>query len=372
MRIFGTALLAAWTLLHLYVFGRAWSVPAIRRRVPRAAFFGGAAALWATFALSRLVGHGAGGRAAAWLELIGLTAMITLFLCAVALLAVDIVTVFGLLLRPRVAALRGWAIVAGGVLASVALVQGTRAPVVSRHEVQMRGLPAALDGTVLVALSDLHLGSLLDGEWLAARIAQVAAEKPDIVVLLGDLVEGHGDAEAEILSKFAGLPARLGVWAVTGNHERFRSRGGPLRRVLEQAGVRVLHDRWAEAAPGLIVAGVDDLTARRRAGEGGDPVTTSLAGRPPGATVLLSHTPWESATAARAGVGLMLSGHTHGGQVWPFGHLVRRSYPLLAGRYVVGGMTVLVTRGAGTWGPRMRLWRPAEILRVTLRSQDAR
>jgi predicted MPP superfamily phosphohydrolase len=368
MRFFGSALLVAWTLLHLYVFGRAWTVPAIRRRVPRVVLLGGALALWASFVFSRFAGHATGGLFAARLELFGLSALAVLFLLAVALLAVDLVTGFGLLLRRRVYALRGWALVAGGVLASVALVQGLRPPVVSRHEVPLRGLPAALDGTVIVALSDLHLGSLLDGEWLAARIAQIAAEKPDLVFLLGDLVEGHAETEGDLLQAFARIRAPLGVWAVTGNHEHFGNGGGAGRRALELAGVRVLHDRWAEAAPGLVVAGVDDLTSRRRAGQGGDPIGAALAGRPAGATVLLSHSPWGAETAARDGVGLMLSGHTHGGQIWPFGYLVRLSYPLLAGRYEVGGMTVIVSRGAGTWGPRMRLWRPGEIMRVTLRA----
>jgi len=72
--------------------------------------------------------------------------------------------------------------------------------------------------------------------------------------------------------------------------------------------------------------------------------------------------------AARDGVGLMLSGHTHAGQIWPFGYFTRMQYPLLEGRYEVGGMTVIVCRGTGTWGPRMRLFRPSEMLRVTLRS----
>lgn len=368
MRFFGAALLVAWTLLQLYVFGRAWSVPAIRRRVPRSAFLGGAIALWATFVFSRFAGRDAGGMFAVGLELFGLSALTVLFLLAVALLAVDLVTGFGLLLRRHVRALRGWALVAGGVLASIALVQGLRPPAVSRHEVRLRGLPAALDGTVIVALSDLHLGSLLDGNWLAARIDQIAAQQPDIVFLLGDLVEGHGAGEGDLLQLFARIGAPLGVWAVTGNHEHFGNGDGAGRRGLEQAGVHVLHDRWAEAAPGLIVAGVDDLTSRRRAGKRGDPIGASVSGRPAGATVLLSHSPWEADTAARAGIGLMLSGHTHGGQVWPFGYLVRLSYPLLAGRYEVGGMTVLVSRGAGTWGPRMRLWRRGEILRVTIRA----
>ena len=88
-----------------------------------------------------------------------------------------------------------------------------------------------------------------------------------------------------------------------------------------------------------------------------------------GATVFLSHTPWRAEEAAGAGAGLMLSGHTHGGQIWPFGYLVKNRYPLFAGRYEVNRMTVIVCRGAGAWGPRMRLWHPGEILLVTLRSK---
>jgi hypothetical protein len=132
----------------------------------------------------------------------------------------------------------------------------------------------------------------------------------------------------------------------------------------------VLRDEWTEAVPGLVLAGVDDLTARRQAGlGGGDPVGRSLAGRPAnGATIFLSHTPWRAEQAARLGAGLMLSGHTHAGQLFPFGFLVKLQYPLLAGTYHVEGMPVVVCRGTGTWGPRMRLFSRCEIVRITLRA----
>ncbi len=120
--------------------------------------------------------------------------------------------------------------------------------------------------------------------------------------------------------------------------------------------------------PGLVLAGVDDLTARRQMAENGDPVRRALEGRPAGATLFLSHTPWQAERAAAAGAGLMVSGHTHAGQIWPFGWLVRLRYRLLEGRYEVGGMAVVVCRGTGTWGPRMRLWRPGEIVRITLKA----
>jgi predicted MPP superfamily phosphohydrolase len=212
----------------------------------------------------------------------------------------------------------------------------------------------------------LHLGSALDRQWARDRAAQVRAQQPDLVVLLGDLVEGHGDAEAEHLSAFAGLGAPLGVWAVSGNHEAHN--GGLRETALTGSGIRLLRNRWVQLRPGLVLAGVEDLTQAGRNGGGTKPLTQALAGRPPEtATVLLSHTPWHADQAAREGVGLMLSGHTHGGQIWPFGYLVRIRYPFLEGRYTEQGMTVLVSRGTGTWGPRMRLWLPGQILRVTLR-----
>jgi predicted MPP superfamily phosphohydrolase len=119
-----------------------------------------------------------------------------------------------------------------------------------------------------------------------------------------------------------------------------------------------------------VLAGVDDVGSHRRAGGSIEQAfDRALDGRPAGATILLSHGPFAFEAAARAGVGLMLSGHTHGGQIWPFDLLAARLYPVLEGRAEIDGMTVLVCRGTGTWGPRMRLWSPSEILRITLRAR---
>jgi predicted MPP superfamily phosphohydrolase len=121
----------------------------------------------------------------------------------------------------------------------------------------------------------------------------------------------------------------------------------------------------------LVLAGVDDLSARRQFKMDGDPVARALENHPPGALVFLSHSPLEAEKAASLGAGLMLSGHTHDGQLWPFGLLVRVFYPFLRGRYAVGGMTLLVSRGSGTWGPPMRLFAPCEVWRITLRTAPA-
>ena len=247
------------------------------------------------------------------------------------------------------------------------MVQGHRAPVVKDYEVRLAGLPAESDGTVLVFASDFHLGTLLGADWLAARIEQIQAQRPDIIVLGGDIIEGDDSSESQLLPLFRGLSAPLGVWGVTGNHEfHAGTKGGA--NGLQGSGVHVLHDRWAEVRPGLVLAGVDDLTSRRRHGETGNFIERALQGHAAGAaTILVSHTPWQAEIAAQSGVGLMLSSHTHDGQIWPFGYLVGLTHPFLAGRYQVNSMPLIVCRGTGTWGPRMRLWRRGEIVRITLR-----
>jgi predicted MPP superfamily phosphohydrolase len=365
--VFGIILILAATLMHVYVFRRAASVPFVKRRISRKVLFGAGALLWVVVFIGRFLGRDGSSGASVALETIGMTWLGALFLASVSLLAVDLLTGFGALFPRHAPSLRGWALVAGALLSAAALVQGMRPPVVEDYEVRLPGLSGSMDGTVIVAMSDLHLGSILEERWLRARVAQVQALRPDLVVLLGDLFEGHGPPRQGVFPVLETLSAPLGVWAVSGNHESHGGRDSSMLP-LEKAGVRVLRNGWVELRPGFVLAGVDDLTAGRRAGNAGDTVARTFDGRPPGAAILLSHTPWQAESAAAAGAGLMLSGHTHGGQIWPLGYLTRISYPLFDGEYDVNGMKVIVCRGTGTWGTRMRLWRPAQILRITLRA----
>jgi predicted MPP superfamily phosphohydrolase len=363
--MFGTAFTIAFSALLAYVLWRAASVPALSRRLSRRGFVLLGAGLAAVFFLGRALGHDGTGRAAAALEWAGMSLLGAVLLVSVALLAVDLVTAFGFLFSRWAPSLRGWAIVAGGLLSAIALVQGHRGPEVVAYEVTLPSLPPELDGRVAVAFSDTHLGASVGASWFADRVAQLEALRPDLVLFLGDIFEGHGEVPRE-LPGLGSLSAPLGKWYVTGNHEGHRAGNG--NELLERAGFRRLANRWAEVAPGLVVAGVDDLTNHWRRRLPGDPLGEALAGLPRAATIFLSHTPRQAERVARAGVELMLSGHTHGGQLWPFSLLTGRIYPLLAGRYDVEGMPVIVCRGTGTWGPRMRLWRRGEILKVTLRA----
>ena len=366
--MFGTILISICTLMHAYVSWRSYSIPFVKQHVPLKIFILLSLFLWMVFLLGRVYGHRETGALAWVLEFLGMNWMAFLFLIFLPLLFMDLITLFGLIMPRLSPSLRGLALIAGLSLSAIALVQGMRPPVVQEYEVRLSGLPSELDGLVIVAMADLHLGTLLGEGWLAARIEQVEAQKPDLVVLLGDIFEGHGPRYDRLISIFHRLEPPLGIWAVAGNHE---FHGGRVKAILamEQAHFQVLRNRWAEVRPGLILAGVDDLTSRRRSRIKFDFLAHALKDRHEGATILLSHTPWDAEKAAAYGVGLMLSGHTHGGQIWPFDYLVRLVYPLLEGRYEVSGMPVIVTRGAGTWGPRMRLWCPGEILKVTLRSE---
>jgi hypothetical protein len=364
---FFVTVLVVWIALHGYVVWRVGSIPSVAAHVPRKTLIAAAVLLGSSYIAARFAEHFGAGILGRLLEFVGASWMGVFFLVFASLLLADVVTGFGFLLPRAAGEVRGWALALAGVLSIAAFVQGLRPPVVREQEVRLPGLPAALDGTVVALASDLHLGTLIGESWLTDRIAQIESLKPDLVVLCGDILEGDGPEEMNLLPVLRRLRAPLGVWTVTGNHEFYAGLEKSVH-FLTEAGFRVLRDTAVEVRPGLVLAGVDDLTARRQMAKNGDPVRRALEGRPTGATVFLSHTPWQAERAAAAGAGLMVSGHTHAGQIWPFGWLVRLNYRLLEGRYDVDGMPVIVCRGTGTWGPRMRLWRPSEIVRITLRS----
>lgn len=366
--MFGIGMTTIVTLMHVYVFWRASSVPALAGRSKRNYLFGLGGLMWMIFFIGRFFGHSSTGAVAAALELIGMNWMVMIFLMTVTLLAADILTGFGFLLSKVARTMRGVGLLVGAVLSIVAFVQGLRPPVVRPYEVLLSGLPSDMDGKVLVAVSDLHLGSLLRKSFLSSVVDRVEAQKPDLVILLGDIFEGHGSPSDEFLPILQRLSAPMGRWAVLGNHEFHGDRNSG-SALIQEAGFKILRNTWTEVHPGLILAGVDSVSSHDADAMLEEKIDQSLSGRPAGATIFLSHSPEKADKIAEAGVGLMLSGHTHGGQVWPFDYLVRLKYPKVGGIYRSGGMSVIVCRGTGTWGPRMRLWHPSEILRITLRKK---
>jgi uncharacterized protein len=221
----------------------------------------------------------------------------------------------------------------------------------------------------LVAVSDLHLGALTLESRVRELAALIQAEKPDLLLHLGDLVNDHPEALEPLARLLGGVRPRLGSYGVFGNHERYE---GDARSLLVHrwAGVELLRNRSLRLAEvGVQLLGVDDP------GRVGD-VTDAIAGEIQGLAgqldpalfhVLLNHRPlaWREA-AQPLGIELMLSGHTHKGQLFPFYFVVRLSHEFMGGIYEERGATLAVSGGAGFWGPPVRVLAPPDILVIDL------
>jgi len=229
--------------------------------------------------------------------------------------------------------------------------------------------PRALDGFRIVQISDIHIGPLLGREFAAHLAQRVNALEPDLIAVTGDLVDGSAPRLAAEVAPFADLRARHGVFFVTGNHDHY-SGAEAWAETVRGLGMRVLRNERVEvgaSGASFDLAGVDDHHAHF-AGDGREDLSRALAGRDPErAAVLLAHDPATFARARKEAIDLQLSGHTHGGQIWPFAWFVRLATPYVAGRYRDGRAQLYVSRGTGFWGPPMRLFSPAEITEITLR-----
>jgi len=261
--------------------------------------------------------------------------------------------------------------------ATIGLAHGLGKVAVKRVEVTLAHLPLELDGFTLVQLTDLHLGPMRHGDWVAEVVRRVNELKPDLVAITGDLVDGTVAQLADDVAPLKSLEAPQGVYFVTGNHEYFSDLTGWLKH-LPSIGLRVLRNervtirRGGPGGPCFDLAGVDDHEGRRFAPGHGADIPKAMRGADPNrAVVLLAHQPKAVLEACRHNVGLVLSGHTHGGQIWPWRYLVYLQQPYVDGLHNHKGTQIYVSDGTGFWGPPMRLGSTAEITHVTLRSRAA-
>ncbi|MGE5184015.1 MAG: metallophosphoesterase [Acidobacteriota bacterium] len=265
----------------------------------------------------------------------------------------------------------GTAAVVGGTSVARGVLEARGDHEVVDVEVPLAKLPKALDGFTIVQLSDLHTGLTIDRAFVQRVVDHANRLSPDLIALTGDLVDGPVDALGDEVAPLGELRAKHGVFAITGNHEYYAGVNAWIAHI-SQLGIQYLRNARVAIGTGdatFDLAGVDDYSAARYDGHGED-LPRALAGRDRSrALVLLAHQPRQVKNAARYGVDLQLSGHTHGGQIWPWHYIARiQQGGLLAGRYEHRGTQLYVTRGCGYWGPPVRLLAPLEITRVILRA----
>ncbi|HJV25232.1 MAG TPA: metallophosphoesterase [Aromatoleum sp.] len=272
------------------------------------------------------------------------------------------------------AAWRGASALAVAVLALlvtlVGYVNARRIPRVADVAVPIAGLREPLYGFTIAQISDLHVGPTIKRDYVAAVVERLNALHPDLIAITGDLVDDSVERLRPHIAPLADLRARHGVFAVTGNHEYYAG-AAPWIAEFRRLGMRVLMNEHAvieHDGAALVVAGVTDYSAGHfDPAQASDPAR-ALAGSPAGVVpkILLAHQPRSAAAAEKAGFDLQLSGHTHGGQFWPWSLFVPLQQPFTAGLHRLGRLWIYTSRGTGYWGPPKRFGAPSEITLLRL------
>ena len=271
------------------------------------------------------------------------------------------------------------AVIVLAVLVTVlGFLNARRTPALVRVNVPIKGLPLALQGFTLVQISDIHVGPTIGQAYLQRIVDKVNSIRADVVAITGDLVDGKVVELATHVAPLAGLTSRHGTFFVTGNHEYYSGAHAwidELRRlgltVLMNEHVVLHHDSGESRAEQgdsqfmapLVLAGVTDFSAHHFDEAHRSDPHAALEGAPITALVrvLLAHQPRSAPAALEAGFDLQLSGHTHGGQFWPWNLLVRFQQPFTAGLNNLETLWVYTSRGTGYWGPPKRFGAPSEI-----------
>lgn len=251
-----------------------------------------------------------------------------------------------------------------GLVTLVGYVNARRVARVVRVDIPLAGLPNELAGFTIVQLSDIHVGPTIKREYVQAIVDRVNQLDADLVAITGDVVDGSVGQLRAHTAPLGGLASRHGSYVVTGNHEYYSGAAAWMCE-FERIGLRGLHNRHVvitHRGARFILAGVTDFSAAAfDSAQASDP-GGALAGSPPDLLrILLAHQPRSAPAAEAAGFDLQLSGHTHGGQFWPWNHFVQLQQPFTAGLHRLGRLAVYTSRGTGYWGPPKRFGAPSEI-----------
>jgi uncharacterized protein len=254
-------------------------------------------------------------------------------------------------------------VLAGAVaLSLVGLVQA-RCPRIRNVSVPIDGLPDHLNGYRIVQWSDVHVGPTIQRAFVASLVERTNALDADAIAITGDLVDGYLGDLREHVQPLADLRSRDGVFYVTGNHEYYW-RASEWVAELQRLGLVFLKNEHRVVREGLVMAGVTDPVGRYTHKQN---PSAALSTAPKDAIkILLSHRPQTAQAASKLGAHLQLSGHTHGGQFFPFNLVIKWFQPIVAGLHRVGNVWLYVSRGTGYWGPPSRLGVGGEITVITL------
>ncbi len=267
----------------------------------------------------------------------------------------------------------GAAVLASGGIVGVG-VTSALGPIETPHvPVRLERLPAALDNFKIALLTDLHIGPFLRHDFTKRVVAYVESLRPDLVVITGDLVDATVATAARDVAPLGDIKSRYGTYFVTGNHEYYVG-AEPWLEALRAMGIQpLMNERVAIGDQGpkgasFDLIGVPDYHAERFEENHAPSVEKAVEGRDPDRElVMLAHQPVHIYDAAPHGVGLQLSGHTHGGQIWPFGFMTRLAQPYLSGLHLHDeSAQIYVSNGAGFWGPPMRVLAPPQIPLIVL------
>jgi predicted MPP superfamily phosphohydrolase len=253
---------------------------------------------------------------------------------------------------------------------TVGLINARRRARVVTIDVPIDDLPAALDGFTIVQISDIHVGPTIKRRYVDAIVDAVNRLKPDLIAVTGDVVDGSVPQLRDHTRPLSRLSARHGAFLVTGNHEYYAGADAWIDE-FRRLGLHVLLNEHVVVEHGgarAVIAGVTDYSAAHFDPAHRSDPAAALAGAPGDVLikVLLAHQPRSAEAAAEAGFTLQLSGHTHGGQFFPWNFFVRLQQPFTAGLARLNGLWVYTSRGTGYWGPPKRLGAPSEITRLRL------
>jgi uncharacterized protein len=255
---------------------------------------------------------------------------------------------------------------AAGLVGAGGIVNVARGFDLRRVRIPMAKLPKGVSGYSIVQMSDVHVGPTLGRGFVESVVRAANAQAADMIVITGDLVDGSVEQLGPLVEPLRELRAKDGVFFVTGNHEYYSGADAWIAH-LRTLGIRVLRNERITIRDAFDLAGVDDASAHRMLPHHGEDVAGALAGRDPSRpVVLLAHQPKTVKSAVALDVDLQLSGHVHGGQLFPFNWLARLAQPFVGGLHRVERTWIYVSTGTGYWGPPMRVGSGSEITRIEL------